>query len=75
MTSHDAKNRTSNFVLSDTPVQENNTTFPTHAKLYKKAIDYYNKIAKTIAIPPIPKKRDNAYQKQSKRKKFRTRAQ
>ena len=33
---HDAKTNTSNFVLSDTTVQENNTSFPTDAKLCKK---------------------------------------
>jgi len=33
------------FVLSDTTVQENNTTFPTDAKLCKKVIDKCNKIA------------------------------
>ena len=32
--------------LSDTTVQENNTTFPTDAKLCKKVIDKCNKIAK-----------------------------
>lgn len=32
-------------VLSDTTVQENNTTFPTDAKLAKKIIDKLNKIA------------------------------
>ena len=42
---HDAKVNTSNFVLSDTTVQENNTSFPTDAKLCKKVIDYCNKIA------------------------------
>jgi IS5 family transposase len=35
----------SKFVLSDTTVQENNTTFPTDAKLCKKVIDTCNKIA------------------------------
>ena len=35
----------SKFVLSDTTVQENNTTFPTDAKLSKKVIDKCNKIA------------------------------
>lgn len=34
------------MVLSDTTVQENNTTFPTDAKLYKKIIDKLNQIAK-----------------------------
>ena len=37
--------RSSKFVLSDTTVQENNTTFPTDAKLCKKVIDKCNKIA------------------------------
>ena len=35
----------SKFSLSDTTVQENNTTFPTDAKLCKKVIDQCNKIA------------------------------
>jgi len=35
----------SKLVLSDTTVQENNTTFPTDAKLCKKVIDNCNKIA------------------------------
>ena len=47
---HDAKVNTSNFVLSDTTVQENNTTFPTDAKLCKKVIDYCNKIAENEGI-------------------------
>lgn len=47
---HDAKTNTSNFVLSDTTVQENNTTFPTDAKLCKKVIDYCNKIAEKEGI-------------------------
>ena len=47
---HDAKTGTSNFVLSDTTVQENNTTFPTDAKLCKKVIDYCNKIAESEGI-------------------------
>lgn len=47
---HDAKTKTSNFVLSDTTVQENNTTFPTDAKLCKKVIDYCNKIAENEGI-------------------------
>jgi len=38
------------FVLSDTTVQENNTTFPTDAKLCKKVIDNCNKIADTEGI-------------------------
>ncbi|WP_294321325.1 transposase, partial [uncultured Chryseobacterium sp.] len=47
---HDAKTNTSNFVLSDTTVQENNTTFPTDAKLCKKVIDYCNKIAENQGV-------------------------
>lgn len=47
---HDAKTNTTNFVLSDTTVQENNTTFPTDAKLCKKVIDYCNKIAEKEGI-------------------------
>lgn len=47
---HDTKDKTSNFVLSDTTVQENNTTFPTDAKLCKKVIDYCNKIAEEEGI-------------------------
>lgn len=35
----------SKFVLSDTTVQENNTTFPTDAKLCKQVIEKCNKIA------------------------------
>ena len=38
------------FVLSDTTVQENNTTFPTDAKLCKKVIDKCNEIAKQEGI-------------------------
>jgi len=37
-------------VLSDTTVSENNTTFPTDAKLAKKVIDHCNAIAKTEDI-------------------------
>jgi IS5 family transposase len=33
------------WCLSDTTVQENNTTFPTDAKIYKKVIDGCNRIA------------------------------
>lgn len=47
---HNAKTSTSNFVLSDTTVQQNNTTFPTDAKLCKKVIDYYNTIAENEDI-------------------------
>ena len=36
--------------LSDTTVQENATTFPTDAKLYKKVIDGCNRIAKKSGI-------------------------
>ena len=42
--------KTSKFVLSDTTVQENNTTFPTDAKLCKKVIDKCNKIAKKEGV-------------------------
>lgn len=38
------------FVLSDTTVQENNTTFPTDAKLCKKVIDKCNAIARKEGI-------------------------
>jgi IS5 family transposase len=38
------------FVLSDTTVQENNTTFPTDAKLCKKVIDKCVKIAEKEGI-------------------------
>jgi IS5 family transposase len=38
------------MVLSDTTVQENNTTFPTDAKLFKKVIDGCNRIAKNEGI-------------------------
>lgn len=47
---HDPQIRTSRFVLSDTTVQENNTTFPTDAKMCKKVIDYCNKIAEKEGI-------------------------
>jgi IS5 family transposase len=40
----------SKFVLSDTMVQENITTFPTDAKLCKKVIDKCNKIAEVEGI-------------------------
>ena len=36
--------------MSDTTVQENNTTFPTDAKLAKKVIDKCNKIAKKESV-------------------------
>jgi IS5 family transposase len=38
------------FVLSDTTVQENNTTFPTDAKLCKKVIDKCNEIAEKAGV-------------------------
>jgi IS5 family transposase len=38
------------MVLSDTTVQENNTTFPTDSKLYKKVIDGCNRIAELEEI-------------------------
>ena len=64
---HDAKVNTSNFVLSDTTVQENNTTFPTDAKLCKKVIDYCNKIAENEGI-----KQRQRYTKVSKQMLRRT---
>ncbi|MEX2567703.1 MAG: IS5 family transposase [Cyclobacteriaceae bacterium] len=39
-----------NQVLSDSTVQENNTTFPTDAKLAKKAMDHCNRIARAEQI-------------------------
>ncbi len=47
---HDSKTKTSKYVLSDTTVQENNTTFPTDAKLCKRIIDHCNKIAEREGI-------------------------
>ncbi|MCH7534973.1 MAG: IS5 family transposase, partial [Bacteroidetes bacterium] len=44
------KQANSKMVLSDTTVQENNTTFPTDAKLAKKIIEKCNKIAKDESI-------------------------
>jgi IS5 family transposase len=49
------------FVLSDTTVQENNTTFPTDAKLCKKVIDKCNKIADNEGI-----KQRQKFKKESK---------
>jgi IS5 family transposase len=51
----------SKFVLSDTTVQENNTSFPTDAKLCKKVIDKCNKIAETECV-----KQRQRYTRQSK---------
>jgi len=42
---HDAKMNTSKFVLADTTVQKNNTTFLSIRNCKKKVIDYCNKIA------------------------------
>ena len=53
--------RQAKFVLSDTTVQENNTTFPTDAKLCKKVIDKCNKIADKEGI-----KQRERYKKESK---------
>lgn len=44
------KDAKSTMVLSDTTVQENNTTFPTDAKLAKKIIDKCNSIAQREGI-------------------------
>jgi IS5 family transposase len=49
------------FVLSDTTVQENNTTFPTDAKLCKKVIDKCNEIFKKENI-----KQRHKYKKESR---------
>jgi IS5 family transposase len=49
------------FVLSDTTVQENNTTFPTDAKLCKKVIDKCSKIAAKEGI-----KQRQKFKKESK---------
>ena len=49
------------FVLSDTTVQENYTTFPTDAKLCKKVIDKCNKIADNEGI-----KQRQKFKKESK---------
>ena len=49
------------FVLSDTTVQENNTTFPTDAKWCKKVIDKCNKIADKAGI-----KQRQKFKKESK---------
>jgi len=46
----ESKGKGSSWHLSDTTVQENNTTFPTDTKLCKKVIDKCNKIAKTQGI-------------------------
>ena len=43
------------FVLSDTTVQENNTTFPTDAKICKKVIDKCNQIADNECIQQCQK--------------------
>ncbi|GAE21500.1 hypothetical protein [Bacteroides pyogenes] len=50
------------FVLSDTTVQENNTTFPTDAKLCKKVIDKCNAIVDKEGI-----KQHRSYIRESKR--------
>jgi len=47
--------------LSDTTVQENNTTYPTDAKLYKKVIDGCNRIAEEAGI-----KLRRSYRRESK---------
>lgn len=45
------KSATDKVALSDTTVQENNTTFPTDAKLAKKIIDRLNAIATKEKLP------------------------
>lgn len=42
------------IATSDTTVQENNTTFPTDAKLAKKVIDQCNRIVKVEGSAPTP---------------------
>jgi IS5 family transposase len=54
--------RKSRLVLSDTTVQENNTSFPTDSKLYKAVIDKCNKIADKECI--VQRRR---YTRESKR--------
>jgi IS5 family transposase len=54
--------RQAKFVLSDTTVQENNTTFPTDAKMCKKVIDKCNKIADNLGIPLRQKHRRESKQ-------------
>ena len=44
------KNAREKQVLSDTTVQENNTTFPTDAKLAKRVIDKCNRLAKETGV-------------------------
>lgn len=46
------KSATGKMELSDTTVQENNTTFPTDAKLAKKIIDRCMKIFVTLGVSP-----------------------
>ena len=46
----ESKGKGCSWHLSDTTVQENNTTFPTDAKLCKKVIDKCNVIAKKLEI-------------------------
>ncbi len=58
---HEPKVKETKYVLSDTTVQENNTTFPTDSKLCKKVIDYCNKIAEREGI-----KQRQSYKKISK---------
>jgi IS5 family transposase len=43
----------SKTVLSDTTIQENNTTFPTDSKLAKAVIDKCGRIARRAAIEPV----------------------
>jgi IS5 family transposase len=58
---HEACKSGAEWHLSDTTVQENNTTFPTDAKLCKKVIDKCNKMAKEEGI-----KVRRSYQRESK---------
>ena len=73
----------SKMLLSDTTVQENNTTFPTDAKLAKKIIDRCNRIAEIESIKQrqtykrVSKQlaRDTYNSKHPKRKKKARKAQ
>ncbi len=59
---HEAEvEKNSKYVLSDTTVQENNTTFPTDAKMCKKVIDKCKKIADKEGI-----KQRRSYTRESK---------
>jgi len=58
---HGEKNGEAKWHLSDTTVQENNTTYPTDAKLCKKIIDGCNRIAEETGV-----KLRRSYRRESK---------